>query len=65
MKLDLENDTKKFIPLSANPTKWSNTLKTIRRQQQLRVFDHSVGLALKELFLKTSIHQAKENTVYL
>ena len=30
-------------PLSANPTKWSNTLKL------LSVFDHFVGLALKGL----------------
>ena len=39
-------------PLSANPTKWSNTLKTIRQQQPtncLRVFDHFVGLTLKRL----------------
>ena len=39
-------------PLSANPTKWSNTLKTIRRQNQtncLSVFDHFVGLAPKGL----------------
>ena len=36
-------------PLSANPTKWSNTL---RRQQPtifLSAFDHFVGLALKGL----------------
>ena len=32
-------------PLSANPTKWSNTLK----QFSLSVFDHFVGLVLKEL----------------
>ena len=39
-------------PLSANPTEWSNTLKTIRRLLStncLSVIDHSVGLALKEL----------------
>ena len=30
-----------FNPLSANPTKWSNTLK--------QLFDHFVGLALKGL----------------
>ena len=37
-------------PLSANPTEWSNTLKTIRRllpTNCLSVFDHFVGLALK------------------
>ena len=31
-------------PLSARPTKWSNTLKTI-----LSVYDHFVRLALKGL----------------
>ena len=34
-----------FNPLSANPTKWSNTLK----QVCLSVFDHFVKLALKGL----------------
>ena len=33
-------------PLSANPTKWSNTLKQF--VGKLSVFDHFVGLALKE-----------------
>ena len=39
-------------PLSANFTKWLNTLKTIRRlfpTNYLSVFDHFVGLALKGL----------------
>ena len=38
-------------PLSAGPTKWSNT-QTIRRQKPtscLIVFDHFVGLVLKGL----------------
>ena len=38
--------------LSANPTKWSNTLKKTRRllpKNCLSVFDHFVGLALKGL----------------
>ena len=38
--------------LSANPTKWSNTLKTIRRllpTNCLSVLDHFVGFALKGL----------------
>ena len=44
--LDLKTNAKKknikqIKPLSANPTKWSNTLK------QFIVFDHFVGLALK------------------
>ena len=37
-------------PLSANPTKWPNTLKTIRRQEPtncLSVCDLFVGMALK------------------
>ena len=39
-------------PLSANPTEWSNILKTIPRllpTNCLSVIEHSVGLALKEL----------------
>ena len=41
-------------PLSANPTKWSNTLKKFIGQLPtncLSVFDHFVGLALKGLGL--------------
>ena len=34
-----------FNPLSANPTKWSNTLK------QFVVFDQFVGLLLKGLMI--------------
>ena len=39
-------------PLSANPTKWSNTLKQFVGKLPtncLSVFDHFVGLALKGL----------------
>ena len=41
-------------PLSANPTKWSNTLKQFADSNNLptnclSVFDHFVGLALKGL----------------
>ena len=39
-------------PLSANPTKWSNTLKQFVGKLPtncLNVFDHFVGLALKGL----------------
>ena len=39
-------------PLSANPTKWSSTLKQFVGNfptNYLRVFDHFVGLALKGL----------------
>ena len=41
-----------FNPLSANPTKWSNTLKQFVAKLPtncLSVFDHFVGLALKGL----------------
>ena len=41
-----------FNPLSANPTKWSNTLKQNVGNfptNCLRVFDHFVKLAFKEL----------------
>ena len=41
-----------FNPLSANPTKWSNTLKQFVGNLPtncLSVFDHFVGLALKGL----------------
>ena len=43
-----------FHPLSANPTKWSNTLKQFignLRTNCLSVFDHFVILALKGLIL--------------
>ena len=42
----------KVNPLSANTTKWSNTLKQFVGKLPtdcLRVFDHFVGLALKGL----------------
>ena len=41
-----------FNPLSANPTKWSNTLKRFVGKLStscLSAFDHLVGLALKGL----------------
>ena len=37
-----------FNPSSANPTKWSNTLKQ-QPTNCLNVFDHFVGLVLKGL----------------
>ena len=43
-----------FNPLSANPTKWSNTLKQFLGSLPTNcfsVFDHFVGLALKGLIL--------------
>ena len=45
----------KFNPLSANPEKWSNTLKQIVGKLPticLSVFDHFSGLALKGLMGK-------------
>ena len=44
-------------PLSANPTKWSNTLKQLIGSLPtncLSVFDHFLNLALKDL--RTLIH---------
>ena len=44
-----------FNPLSANPTKWSNTLKQFVSKLPtncLSVFDHFVGLLLKGLILQ-------------
>ena len=46
-------------PLRANPTKWPNTLTTIRRllpTNYLRVFDHFVGLELKGLICLPITH---------
>ena len=44
--------------LTANPTKWSNTLKQFIGKLQtncLSVFDHFVGLSLKDLIYPTSL----------
>ena len=46
------DDESLINPLSANPTKWSNTLKQFVGKLPtncLSVFDHFVGLALKWL----------------
>ena len=46
-----------FNPLSANPTKWSNTLKQFGGNLPtncLSVFDYFVGLTLKGLKIKNS-----------
>ena len=56
-------------PLSANPTKWPNTLKTIRRllsTNRLSVFDHFVGLALEGLscLSQVSIQQISLGTTF-
>ena len=49
-------------PLSANPTKWSNTLKQFVGKfptNCLSVFDHFVGLALEGLnLLEQAINQS-------
>ena len=59
-----------FNPLSTNPAKWSNTVKTIRRllpTNCLRVFDHFVGLALKglrsDLIIRTSKPVARDQNI--
>ena len=47
----------RFNPLSANPTKWSNTLKQFVGKKPtncLSVFDHFVGLALKGLIYNSN-----------
>ena len=46
-----------FNPLSANLTRWSNTLTGCQPTNCLSVFDHFVGLALKGLIisLQTSL----------
>ena len=47
-----------FNILSANPAKWSNTLKQFVENLStncLSVFDHFVGLALKGLTLLTTL----------
>ena len=50
---DTDNELTYLLnPLSANPTKWSNTLKQLVGNLPtncLSVFDHFVGLALKGL----------------
>ena len=46
-----------FNPLSANPTKWSNTLK-----QSVELFDHFVGLApegLNSTFTRNTLLKAE------
>ena len=50
-----------FNPLSANPTKWSNTLKQFVGNLPtncLSVFDHFKGLALKGL-ITTLLHKLR------
>ena len=56
-------------PLNANPTKWSNTLKTFRRllpTNCLSVLDHFVGLAFKGLSCKDTFkisHKSKAQDI--
>ena len=54
-----------FHPLSANPTKWSNTLKQFISNLLmicLSVFDHFVGLALKGLIFNVTLMHCKNIT---
>ena len=49
----LNHDGIYFNPLSANRIKWSNTLKQF-------VFDHFVGLALKQLKYKNDLSDMRK-----
>ena len=52
-------------PWSANPRKWSNTLKIIHRlllTNFLSVFDHFVGLVLRGLNLYGKVYSISEKT---
>ena len=56
-----------FNPLSANPTKWSNTLKKFVSNLLTNcwsVFDDFVKLALKELILEEFFHFTLFKSVY-
>ena len=56
----------KLNPLSANPTKWSNTLKQFVGKLPtncLSEFDHFVGLALKVLDSKSPCQRNKNNVI--
>ena len=54
-----------FNPLSANPTKWSNTLKQfVGKLQIVCVFDHFVGLALKGLTFNSFCHTSVKDRRY-
>ena len=64
--INFENEYffRNFNPLSANPTKWSNTLKQFVRKLPticLSVFDHFVGLTLKGSSLIPSIEKIKHS----
>ena len=55
-------------PLCANPAKWSNTFKQFVGccRRIIWVFDHFVGLAFKELIIKTSEwHQWLRSNVFI
>ena len=61
--MKLVNTISKFLVnlLSANPTKWSNTLKQFvgNSQRFFWVFSHFMGLALKELIKLFRISSSK------
>ena len=56
-------------PLSANPTKWSDTriIRWLLPMNCLSVFDHFVGLALKGLRKQNSLllHKKKKKSSYM
>ena len=67
---DVENNKSvlTFNPLSANPTKWSNTLKQFVGNLPtncLSVFDHFVELALKGLIFSSYIKGRNEQTIQI
>ena len=62
---DEDDQNLQVNPLSANPTKWSNTLKQFVGNlltNCLSVFNHFVGLALKGLTLKSGIKKSSRTT---
>ena len=57
VKIKSKSQSEVLNSLSASPTKWSNTLKQFVGKLPtncLSVFDHFLGLALKELTLKNT-----------
>ena len=65
--LQAEKATLQFNPLSANFTKWSNTLKQFVGKLPtncLSVFDHFVGLALKGLRKRPILNLARIQSTY-
>ena len=68
ISLNLDLNLIILITLSANPTKWSNTLKQFVGKLTtncLSVFDHFVGLALKELYHMFAFAIVKLTSVFI